>query len=33
MVGNLRKLNHRKFLPKEVKFRDYSKYNVDSLVQ
>ena len=33
MVGSLRKLNHRKFLPKELKFRDYSKYNVDTLVQ
>ena len=33
MVGSLRRLNHRKFLPKEVKFRDYSKYNVDTLVQ
>ena len=33
MVGSLRKLNHRKFLPKEVKFRDYSKHNVDTLVQ
>ena len=33
MVGSLCKLNHQKFLPKEVKFRDYSKYNVDILIQ
>ena len=33
MVGSLRKLNHRKFSPKEVKFRDYFKYNIDTLVQ
>ena len=33
MVGRLRKLNHRKFLPKEVKFQDYFKYNVDTPVQ